>query len=173
MNAIRFAGAVCLLAVLGVTSSSARPQETFGDAAAMVQFQRSVDAYAFQHRQVQRRLGEGVDQNALAAGLRAARPSAADGTFFTPMIAAAFHNRIATALRRPGCAIVLVGTSSSEVPRVGFLTMNASSLPDCVLSVLPRLPEELEYREAGVVMLLLDTHANMVVDVLHGAFPTR
>jgi hypothetical protein len=40
-----------------------------------------------------------------------------------------------------------------------------------VSSVLPRLPEELEYRVASVALILLDTHANMVVDVLHGAFP--
>ena len=44
-------------------------------------------------------------------------------------------------------------------------------LPGCVSSVLPRLPEELEYRSAGVALILLDTHANMVVDVLDGALP--
>jgi hypothetical protein len=49
--------------------------------------------------------------------------------------------------------------------------IDTTGLPACVLRVLPRLPEELEYRQTGVVIILLDTHANMVVDVLHGAFP--
>jgi hypothetical protein len=170
MSAIRFAGSVWMVAVLGVTISGAGSQADFGDVAAMIQFQRSVDGYAFVHRQVQRRLGEGADQRALAAGMHAARPSAADGDFFTPAIAAAFHTRIATALKTHGCVIAHAGTPSSEVPRVGFLTIATFGVPECVLGVLPRLPEELEYRQAGVVMILLDTHANMVVDVLHGAF---
>jgi hypothetical protein len=171
MSAVRLAGLVCMLAALGVTRSSAGSQGDFGDAAAIIQFQRSVDSYAFVHRQVQRRLGEGADELAMAAGMHAARQSAADGDFFTSTIAAAFHHRIATALKRPGCAVVPAGTASSEVPRVGFLTIRTSSLPECVLGFLPRLPEELAYRQVGVVMVLLDTHANMVIDILHGAFP--
>ena len=173
MSAIRRVGSLCIVAVLGATRSSAGSQGDFGDAAAMIQFQRGVDSYVLLHRQVQRRLGEGADQRAMAAGLHAARQSAADGDLFTPTIAAAFHHRIATALRRSGCTIVPAGKPSSEVPRVGFLTITTSNLPDCVLSVLPRLPEELEYREAGVAIILLDLHANMVVDVLHGAVPAR
>jgi hypothetical protein len=170
MGDIKFAGLVCGLAIACVAASSARSQEAFGDAPAITQFQRSVDAYTFQHRQVQRRLGEGADQSLMAAGMHAARPSAADGDFFTPIVAAAFRNRIAVALRAPECKITASGTSS-EVPRVGALTIGTAPVPACVLKVLPHLPEELEYRAASVVLLLVDTHANMVVDVLHGAFP--
>ena len=36
----------------------------------------------------------------------------------------------------------------------------------CVTAALPALPDELEYRSAGTVLLLVDTHANLVVDVL-------
>ena len=60
---------------------------------------------------------------------------------------------------------------SSEVPRVGPLTLRTQPVPNCIASVLPRLPDELEYRIASVALVLLDTHANMVVDVLHGAVP--
>lgn len=167
MSAIRFASAICVLAVVGLMPSSVRSQQTFDDAAAMIQFQRSVDGYAFQHRQVERRLGEGADQNAMAAGMRSVRPSA-DGDFFTPIVAAAFRTRIAAALRTPGCAIA---TAGSEVPRVGAVLMTTYEVPRCVSAVLPRLPEELEYRVVSVALILIDTHANMVVDVLHGAFP--
>ena len=168
MSTIRLVGAVCLAAVLGL-AICAGSQGNFGDAAAIIQFQRSVDSYAFQHRQVQRRLGEGADPNAMAAGMRAARPTA-DGDYFTPIVAAAFRSRIAIALRAPGCKIAAQGTPSSEVPRVGPLAIDTYALPNCVSGVLPRLPEELEYRVASVTIILLDTHANMVVDVLHGAF---
>jgi hypothetical protein len=36
---------------------------------------------------------------------------------------------------------------------------------------LPRLPDELQYRAVGVALILVDTHANLVVDVLHAVFP--
>jgi hypothetical protein len=36
----------------------------------------------------------------------------------------------------------------------------------CIAQVLPELPDELEYRSAGTVLLLVDHHANLVVDVL-------
>ena len=167
---IRFASAVCVLAVLGTMASSARSQESFGDAAAIIQFQRSVDSYAFQHRQVQRRLGAAADQKGMAAAMRAARPSAAGGDFFTQVIAAAFHARISTALRTQGCKTPTGDSPSNEVPRVGALAISMHLVPGCLLEVLPRLPEELEYRATGVVLVLVDTHANTVVDVLHGAF---
>lgn len=170
MSAIRFAGALCVAAVACAAAASARSQEAFGDAAAITQFQRSVDAYAFQHRQVQRRLGEAVDQSAMAASMRAVRPAAADGDFFTPIVAAVFRNRIAIALRTQSCQIAMPDRPSSEVPRVGTLAIGTAALPSCLLAVLPRLPEELEYRGASVAIILVDTHANLVVDVLHGAY---
>lgn len=168
---IRFASAVCVVAVFGTMASSARSQESFGDAVAIIQFQRSVDSYAFQHRQVQRRLGEAADQTAMAVAMRAARPSAADGDFFTQIIAAAFHARISTALRTQGCKTAALDSSArNEVPRVGALAIGLHPVPGCLLRVLPQLPEELEYRATGVVLVLVDTHAKTIVDVLHGAF---
>jgi hypothetical protein len=44
-------------------------------------------------------------------------------------------------------------------------------VPPCIASVLPPLPNELEYRAAGVALLLADAHVHVVVDVLHAAFP--
>lgn len=170
MNAGRFAVAIGVVAA-AAGASSARAQSTFGDAAAITQFQRSVDSYAFQHRQVQRDLGEAADRDAMALGLHRARPDSADGDIFTPIVAAAFRSRIGVALRTPGCTIDVPAAWSSEVPRVGPLTLRTQPVPNCIASVLPRLPDELEYRIASVALVLLDTHANMVVDVLHGAVP--
>ena len=156
---------VCVLGIAGVATSIGDAQETFRDATAITQFQRAVDGYAFQHRQIQRRLGEGADQAALAGALRAARPSA-DGDFFTPMVGDAFRRRIANRLRTPGCDLSGV-VRGSEVPRVGVAMLSWQRVPGCLEAILPRLPEELEYRVASVALILVDTHANLVV----GAFP--
>ena len=39
-------------------------------------------------------------------------------------------------------------------------------MSECISKALPALPDELEYRSAGTVLLLVDTHANLVVDLL-------
>jgi hypothetical protein len=41
------------------------------------------------------------------------------------------------------------------------------------VAALPKLPPELEYRSMGVALMVIDVHAGLVVDVLHGAFPAR
>ena len=160
---------LCVVGIAAMATSIADAQETFRDATAITHFQRALDGYAFQHRQIQRRLGEGADQAAIAAAMRAARPSA-DGDFFTPMVGDAFRRRIANRMRTPGCDVV-AAVQGSEVPRVGVAALSWQAVPGCLLAVLPRLPEELEYRVASVALILVDTHANLVVDVLHGAFP--
>ena len=46
-----------------------------------------------------------------------------------------------------------------------------STVPYPLLSVLPPLPAELEYRIVGPDLVLLDIDAQMVVDVLRNAVP--
>ena len=41
------------------------------------------------------------------------------------------------------------------------------------LWTLPALPEELQYRFVGRDLILLDVHANLVVDILRDAIPIR
>lgn len=146
-------------------------QPVLPDGQAIVEFQRALDAYAFQHRQVERRAGESADERSIAAGMRAARPSPQDGYIFTPLVGAAFHARIAMALRAGGCKIAATDANSFIVPRPNQSAAGMAAIPPCLAGILPRLPAELEYRVAGVVLALVDTHANLVVDVLHGAFP--
>jgi hypothetical protein len=147
-------------------------QPLFSDSQAIVEFQRKLDGYAFQHRQVERRTGTAPDQGGMAAGMRAARQSPADGELFTPAVASAFHARISGALKNSACDIS-VGERSFVVPRPNDDAAATVAIPACLASVLPRLPEELEYRAAGVALVIVDTHANLVIDVLHGAFPSR
>jgi hypothetical protein len=45
-----------------------------------------------------------------------------------------------------------------------------STVPPSVLMALPTLPKELEFRFVGRNLILRDTKANMIVDVLPNAF---
>lgn len=160
---------MAVFVALAITAAAAaNAQQAAPEAQAMIEFQRALDDYAFQHRQVERRAGASADQRAIAAGMRAARPSPQDGDLFTPLVAAAFHARINRALRG-GCKIAAADTF--VVPRPNHDATATAPIPACLATALPRLPAELEYRTAGVVLALVDTHANLVIDVLHGAFP--
>ena len=149
---------VCGLAIAGlaiIAVADSRAQESFGDAAVIVEFQRAADSYAFTHRQLERR-GEGADIRA-------------EGALFTPLVADAFRKRIRRAAAG-ACQVSDTAILDFSVPRVN-MRVDAPPVPECVASVLPPLPDELEYRVAGVALLLVDAHLHIVVDVLHAAFP--
>jgi hypothetical protein len=148
-NAIR----VIAVVLLALTITASRETATQIDGAVIVQFQRAADAYAFQHRQTERR---GAPPAPLV-----------EGAFFTPPVAAAFRDRIRTS----GCD--LPQTGDSAVPRVNGAIGSTGPLPPCMSAALPILPPELEYRVAGVAMILADAHLHIVVDILHGAFPAK
>ena len=123
------------------------------DPAAIVQFQRAADSYAFHHRQADRR---GAPPAPLV-----------EGAFFTPIVAAAFRDRI----RKSGCEMPQGSAGDSAVPRPNESSEGTRPLPPCLSAVLPALPAELEYRTSGVALLLADAHLHIIVDVLHAAFP--
>ena len=143
---------VALAAMLGVAVSGA---QTFPDDRALLQFQRAADSYAFAHRQDDRR--------------GRAPSSFAEGEFFTPQVAATLRARI----RIAGCDLPGTGDGDFRVPRVNATTTGTIALSPCLVAVLPKLPPELEYRSAGVALVLADAHLHIVVDVLHAAFPAR
>ena len=47
-----------------------------------------------------------------------------------------------------------------------------STMPPQVLAAMPRLAEDLEYRFIGRRLILLDVHANVIVDYIEDALPT-
>jgi hypothetical protein len=130
----------------------------------IVDFQRAADAYAFLHRQVERQVGG--DPAALAAGIIAARTRANAAPLFTPEVVAAFRGRAADAIHR-GCDAGELRTGVWELSHEPYTPATGSRpVSACLLAALPDLPDELEYRSAGTVLLLVDHHANLVVDVL-------
>lgn len=152
-------------------------QDTFADTRAVIEFQRAADDYAFLHRQVElriglahRRAGEAQDAVAateLATGIIAERAKLPERVLFTPAVVTAFRHLAAKAVHAPGCDPGELRSGVWEMfhqvnsPATGTRRVNA-----CVAAALPALPVELEYRSAGTVLLLVDAHANLVVDVL-------
>jgi hypothetical protein len=152
-------------------------QDTFADTRAVVEFQRAADSYAFLHRQMENRLGlahrragkpiEVIESAELATAIVAERSTIPEGALFTPAIVTMFRQRAARAARVPGCDPGELRSGVWEMfhgansPATGSEPVNP-----CIAEALPALPDELEYRSAGTVLLLVDSHANLVVDVL-------
>lgn len=159
-----------LVAVLALCTTAASASQA--DVHAVLEFQRAADRYAFQHRQVERRLGGQPNEAAIERGMRVTRPQATEGELFTPVVGSVFRTRLAKAAQSPQCQAPRLD-ADFRVPGVNDSAGEARELPACMTAVLPRLPPELAYRSAGVALLLVDTHANLVVDVLHAALPAR
>jgi len=47
-----------------------------------------------------------------------------------------------------------------------------STMPPDMLAAMPRLQEELEYRFVGTTLVILDSHADLIVDILPDALTT-
>ena len=154
----------------------AATQGTFADTRAVIEFQRAADRYAFLHRQAERRLGLAhrragepldVNQRELAETIVAMRSSEAVDLFASPDVVDAFRNIAARAARAPDCDPGELRTGAWELTHQPNSSAAASRpLSSCMAAALPHLPPELEYRSAGTVLLVIDPHANLVVDVL-------
>ena len=150
-------GIAAVVALLGIDNASARAQDPLGDSRVITEFQRAADSYAFTHRQVERKHGTPAPNT--------------EGAIFTPPAANAFRQRLQRAIRSAGCEPPQPPGIDFTVPRVNASASGSLALSTCIGAVLPKLPAELEYRTAGVALLLVDAHTAVVVDVLHAAFP--
>ena len=106
-------------------------------------------------------------EHALADRIREARARAKQGDIFSPSVSAAFKEKLqgqrnpatcaALADDNPGALeIRLNGTYPEHKPM--------STMPADVLAVLPRLPDDIEYRFLGRDLILVDVRARLVVD---------
>jgi hypothetical protein len=143
----------------------------------LIEFQRGADSYAFLHRQAERQIGmahrraglpvEEIASHTLADKIISMRGNDSNQALFTPAAAAALRELAARAVRTPDCN---PGELRSGVKVTAYkansLATGTNPISGCVAAALPSLPEELEYRSAGTVLVLVDTHANLVVDVL-------
>ena len=156
---------------------------------ALVEFEVAVNEYAALHRRLERAwppvsLMADLEQlewttEELRAAIRKARPQAAQGSLFTPRVADVFRLGVATAFRQQHRDLPLMSVSQDEGLESGWrpvvhdvVPWGTASAACADFSMLPPLPPELEYRIIGRDLVLLDVHANLIVDTLDLAWPT-
>jgi hypothetical protein len=122
-----------------------------------------------------------MEVDAIAAALREARPSAAEGDIINAEAAVVFRQRIRATLGARACMVEDIFAAERNDERAPlpprpivhdeFDWSAGSFMPACVLSVLPLLPELLQFRFVQRDLVLVDITADLVVDVLPDALP--
>jgi len=118
------------------------------------------------------------NQRALGALVQKARRNADRGDIFGPTARAMIRRILARALTGPDGA-KLRASIMDENPGPLKIRVNSrypdaaprSSVPPQILQLLPKLPEDLDYRFIGDRLLLVDLHAHIVVDFIESALP--
>jgi hypothetical protein len=175
--------AVLFLGLCVIAQDDANPQTT-----SLKEFEKRVSDYVSFERNLAKGLAPAkqttephtiIDrQNELARKIREARSQAQQGAIFSPEISKEFHRLIGLAMAGKRDGEVRKSLARAEPVRL-TLHVNDSypakvplqSTPPTILMNLPRLPPELEYRINGQTLVLRDTAANIVVDLMPDAIP--
>lgn len=170
------------------SASSAASQPVNADAKAMAGFLDRVNGYVAVHQKLENTLPklshestpEQIDthQRSLAKLIQGARRDAKPGDLFTPESQAVIKPLLAKVLGGPDGAAIKASIMD-ENPGVPGLKVNdrypdsvpISTIPPQVLEGLPKLPEEMQFRFVGNDLILMDTHAHIIADVVRNAFP--
>jgi hypothetical protein len=154
-------------------------------------FLRSVEEYVTQRRALERQLAPlriTVDAreiqhavDARAAAIRRTRASARVGDIFDPGVTRLFRVRIREAFAGRGHDAAELMDEMNEdgacwqraAINGRFSWATAVATPPYVLAILPALPGELQFRFVGPDLVLVDTVANFIIDVLPNALDMR
>jgi hypothetical protein len=160
------------------------------DAQILADFKSRIDKYMELHNKLAKEappLKETKDpakiqasQDVLAEKIRVARAEAKQGDIFTPEARQLFRrlmypetkgtagqeNKAAMKEEQGELKGVVVKVNARYPDNAPLMTV----APD-ILAALPKLPEDLEYRFVSKHMILLDTHANLIVDFIPNAIP--
>jgi hypothetical protein len=174
-------------AVPGTGTSAAPAEPVNEDAKALAEFLDRVNQYTAVHLKLENTLPklskestpQQVDahQRALATLLQEARKDAKQGDIFIPVSQTVIKKLIAKVLSGPD-GPSLKASVMDENPGVPNLKVNArypdeipvSTIPPQLLELLPKLPEEMEYRFVGNDLILMDTHGHIVADFIPNSF---
>jgi hypothetical protein len=115
----------------------------------------------------------------LATAIKAARPHARQGDFFSPGVADIFRWTIAEALSGVDSDAFFERLYEGDAVPAGLLPRVHDTFPEwathevplVVLERLPLLPDELDYRLIGQTLVLWDIDADLILDVLPDAIP--
>lgn len=169
------------------SASSSPSQPVNQDAKALAGFLDRVNQYVTVHQKLENSLPklskqstpEQIDthQRALAKLIQEARADAKPGDIFTAESQAVIKKLIAKVFGGPNGAAIKASVMD-ENPGVPNLKVNArypdevpvSTIPPQLLEGLPKLPEEMEFRFVGNDLILMDTHAHTIADIIPNAF---
>ena len=158
------------------------------DAQLIAEFSKRVQAYVELHKKADSAIPEvsnsatpeQVDghRRALQKAIGTVRANAEPGDIFSQPIRAYFRRQISRVLSGPDAA-TLRSAIADENPGAIRLRVNApypntvpiSTMPPQVLAAMPKLPPELEFHFIGNRLILLDIHAELVVDYIDAAVP--
>jgi hypothetical protein len=153
-------------------------------------FNQRVDHYVRVHRRLERALPpehlfgdledmpEAVD--ALHVAIVGTRPHAYAGSVFTPAVADLLKTRLERAIAAsrlpPAGVFAALNPGDREgipEPQINgrFPAMRYVRVWPVLLAALPELPEELQFHFVGRDLVLVDVHADLVVDILKDALP--
>jgi hypothetical protein len=156
---------------------------------ALERFAAAIDDYVALHHRLEtpfpEKLFDDAEEmfavrDALRSALVRARRHAQQGNIFTPDVAVVITRALDRTIRELGYdpTEILADITADREPGVRDPEVNepypwsiGSSMWPAFLRALPPLPPELEYRFAERDLVLIDIHANLVVDVLQDALP--
>lgn len=120
-------------------------------------------------------------QQALARKIRESRPYAKPGDIFTHDARVAFRHEIRSVFQNPQTATATERATKREKDGVKPIrlrvngiypdSIDETTVPATLLQKLPVLPDVLSYRIVGRNLILVDSKANLVVDLFHKALP--
>jgi hypothetical protein len=178
-----------LVLLSSVVVAQEKPSQNVNpDAQLLAEFQDRVKKYVELHKSLEKDVAaikESKDpekikgaQDALAAKIRAARPSARQGEIFTPAIGQHLRKLLSPEVKgTSGAETKEAMKEDAPAPKSVPLKINARypeeqplpTMPPNILASLPKLPEQLEYRIVGRDLILRDVPANLIVDFLPNA----
>ena len=121
-----------------------------------------------------------ANQRVFEKKMQDARKNAKAGEIFTPE-AQPVIKRLLAAVFATEDGKLLMKSIMDEYPAGLKLRINGrypdavpvSTVPPEILQTLPSLPEDLEYRFIGRHMILLDSHAHVIADLIENAVPAQ
>jgi hypothetical protein len=162
-----------------------------GDEAAVTGFRVALDDYVALRQKVASTLPVppaqadpahvGTHERSFEKSLVASRGNAKPGQVFVPEVQPLIRRICRTVLTGPEGRQLVADIREEGAPRTVAARVNGrypddvplSSVPSALLESLPRLPEALEYRFLGDDLILLDSDARVIVDVIRGVLPRR
>jgi hypothetical protein len=165
------------------------PPQTNADAQLLKDFKDRIDAYMKLYERQEKGKAQPKEtsdpgkikatQDTLAARIQAARKDAKPGDIFTPEIKQLFRRLMFPEMKGPDASETKKTTRDEEgLPaKSQILKVNARypenaplpTVPPNLLSRLPQLPEELEYRFVNKDLILRDVNANLIIDFIPNA----